>query len=226
MDEQLTHSCADCLLAGCGDPKDGKHPTFCEGAEITEAERRRMIEAYKGDDLKMEQAALEATDLVGREGLCRVEETMAFMRRMGYRKIGIANCGALQREAVIVAKILRNHGWEVFGTSCKFGSIPASEFGCNEESGANPHAMSCNPIEQARRLNEQGTDFNLIIGLCVGHDSLFMKHSSVPCSTLIVKDRALGNNPSAALQNCDVPASVWFRLSKVNESLTAQRLVI
>ena len=57
----------------------------------------------------------------------------------------------------------------------------------------------CNPILQARLLEEEGTDFNIVVGLCVGHDSLFYKYSKAPTTTLIVKDRVTGNNPAAVL---------------------------
>ena len=46
-----------------------------------------------------------------------------------------------------------------------------------------------NPIYQAEKLNEHDTDFNVVIGLCVGHDSLFINHSKAPCTVLSVKDR-------------------------------------
>ena len=57
----------------------------------------------------------------------------------------------------------------------------------------------CNPVLQARYLNRAGTDLNIVIGLCVGHDALFNKHSEAPVTTLIAKDRVLGHNPVAAL---------------------------
>jgi len=57
----------------------------------------------------------------------------------------------------------------------------------------------CNPIAQAQILNEQLTDFNIVVGLCVGHDSLFFKHSEAPVTVLVAKDRVLGHNPAAAL---------------------------
>jgi uncharacterized metal-binding protein len=57
----------------------------------------------------------------------------------------------------------------------------------------------CNPILQAKTLNEEHTELNVVIGLCVGHDSLFYKYSEAPVTTLVVKDRVLGHNPVAAL---------------------------
>ena len=39
----------------------------------------------------------------------------------------------------------------------------------------------------------------VLMGLCVGHDILFAQRSAAPCTTLVVKDRALVHNPVAAL---------------------------
>ena len=61
----------------------------------------------------------------------------------------------------------------------------------------------CNPVLQAMILNREGTDFNVILGLCVGHDSLFLKYSEALCTVLAVKDRVLGHNPLAAVYNLD-----------------------
>ena len=39
----------------------------------------------------------------------------------------------------------------------------------------------------------------MVIGLCVGHDSLFYKYAEAYTTTLVTKDRVTGNNPAAAL---------------------------
>ena len=52
---------------------------------------------------------------------------------------------------------------------------------------------------QARYLNSLGTDLNIMMGLCVGHDSLFIRNSEAPVTVMVVKDRVLGHNPAAAL---------------------------
>ena len=209
--DEIERSCIDCTIAGCARPGT-KCPDFCDAAGITQDEREAFVELYQGEDLKVMQAATETGAVTGREGLCRVEEVMEFARRMGFSKIGIATCGALQREAVSAAKVFRLHGFEVFGASCKFGSVPCGEFHCSEEAQVSAEAIACNPIVQAQRLNEAGTQLNVIIGLCVGHDSLFMRHSDAICTSLVTKDRALCNNPAAALQYCDMPP---FRVSRM-----------
>jgi uncharacterized metal-binding protein len=61
----------------------------------------------------------------------------------------------------------------------------------------------CNPIAQAELLNRAGCELNIVLGLCVGHDSLFFRHSKGLATTLVAKDRVLGHNPVAALQLAD-----------------------
>lgn len=48
-------------------------------------------------------------------------------------------------------------------------------------------------------LNALETELNVVIGLCVGHDSLFYRYSKAPVVTLIAKDRVTGHNPAAVL---------------------------
>jgi uncharacterized metal-binding protein len=54
-------------------------------------------------------------------------------------------------------------------------------------------------VAQARLLNRVKTDLNIVVGLCVGHDSIFFKYSDAPATVLIAKDRVSGHNPAAAL---------------------------
>ena len=61
----------------------------------------------------------------------------------------------------------------------------------------------CNPILQAELLNEAKTDLNVIMGLCVGHDSLFIKYSDALVTNCVTKDKALAHNPVGALYTAD-----------------------
>ena len=68
----------------------------------------------------------------------------------------------------------------------------------------------CNPISQAEMLNRHGSEFNIVMGLCIGHDSLFFKYAKGLTTVLVAKDRVLGHNPVAALQLADTYYSrVW-----------------
>ena len=94
--------------------------------------------------------------------------------------------------------ILRANGFEPYSVICKVEGRAKSSMGIPEKCEEIGPAM-CNPILQARLLNQAKTDLNVVIGLCVGHDSLFYRYSEAYVTTLVTKDRVTGHNPAAAL---------------------------
>ena len=135
----------------------------------------------------------------------RIEEILEFISRMGYKKIGLAFCMGLRKEAAVVEKLFSSRGLEMVSAICKIGAVPKEKLGLKDDEKiavGEPEAM-CNPILQAEVLNEEKTEFNVLLGLCVGHDSLFLKYGSAPCTVLAVKDRVTGHNPLAALYTLD-----------------------
>jgi uncharacterized metal-binding protein len=95
---------------------------------------------------------------------------------------------------------------------CKTGCRPKEELGLRDDEKVRPGQLEamCNPVVQALLLNKEQTDLNILLGLCVGHDTIFIKHSKAPITVLAVKDRATGHNPLAAIY-----AGHYFQ-SKVN----------
>ncbi len=129
---------------------------------------------------------------------CRVYEVVEFAKRMGYRKIGIAFCVGMGREAEVLSRILEKEGFEVVSVCCKMGGIMKEELGFKKIREERPEAI-CNSIGQALLLNREKTELNLIVGLCVGHDIVFTRYSDAPVTTVVVKDRVLAHNPVGAL---------------------------
>ena len=131
----------------------------------------------------------------------RVQETCEFARKMGYHKLGIAFCAGLYQEAKALTKILEAQDFDVVSVVCKAGATPKETIGIKEEEKIRigQFESMCSPVVQAAILNEEKTDFNILVGLCVGHDSLFFKYSNAFTTVLIAKDRVLGHNPAAAL---------------------------
>ena len=91
------------------------------------------------------------------------------------------------------------NGFEVYSAICKVGSVNKTDIGVEPEYTCVTGNVMCNPIMQAKLLNKQKTDLNVVVGLCVGHDSLFYKYSEAISTTLITKDRVLAHNPVGAL---------------------------
>jgi len=131
----------------------------------------------------------------------RVQEICEFAEKMGYQKLGIAFCGGLHPEARAFTKILEAQGFEVVSVVCKAGATPKETIGIKEEEKIHIGQVEsmCSPVVQAAILNREKTDFNVLVGLCVGHDSLFFKYSEAFTTVLVAKDRVLGHNPAAAL---------------------------
>ncbi len=155
-------------------------------------------ERYEEEDNRRIMQTAAEVEYEGYLRWCRVRETIEFASRMGFHKIGIATCVGLIRETRILTDILRSNGFEVYGIACKAGAVPKTEMGIEKkccEIGVN----SCNPILQAELLNKEKTEMNIVMGLCVGHDSLFYKYSDAIVTTLVTKDRVTGHNPAAAL---------------------------
>jgi uncharacterized metal-binding protein len=149
-----------------------------------------------------------ASALVESEGYCRwtrVEEICAFAAKLGFKKIGIATCISMVDLAKTLSGILESHGFEVASVACKSGGVPKEELGLRDEDKIRPgqHESMCNPIAQAELLNRAGCELNVVLGLCVGHDSLFFRHSAGLATTLVAKDRVLAHNPVGALQLAD-----------------------
>lgn len=195
------YTCAHCKIHSCGSGDLENIPGNCPCGEDQEMIR----ELYK-DDLTSKLAYESA--LVEAEGYCektRLEETMDFARRCGFKKLGLAFCLGLAKEAGILTRVLEHNGFEVHSVICKNGSTPKEFIGIEESQKVIPgtYEPMCNPVGQAILLNRAGTDLNLVVGLCVGHDSLFIKYSEAPVTVFAVKDRVLAHNPLGAVYLAD-----------------------
>ena len=199
-------SCATCGAKSCLQP-DKSYPQGCMTVKAQETNLLAdALHEFKAN--AQSHAIAKAAAVVEAKHYCkatRVEEIVHFAKAMDYKKIGIANCIGLMKEAQLFAKILQSAGLIPCGTACKVGRVDKPEIGIPEENKIRPGCFEsmCNPILQAKLLNEEKTDFNVIIGLCVGHDSLFIKYAEAPITTLITKDRVMAHNPVGALYTLD-----------------------
>lgn len=174
--------CAICDEKGC---REGKDCVGLAGETI-----------YEGSDLESMKisASIEARYYMQKT---RLEELILYAKEMEYRKLGLAFCVGLEKEAKVIQKILGND-FEVFSVCCKVSGIDKGDYELEKLRPGN-FDPTCNPITQAEILKNKGTQLNIIIGLCIGHDILFTQHSAAPVTTLIVKDRVLAHNPAGAI---------------------------
>ncbi|MBE6008002.1 MAG: DUF1847 domain-containing protein [Lachnospiraceae bacterium] len=199
--ENIKRTCIDCAVKNCN-LQDKTYPDFCLTVNMDEGVLKEAMELYKEDEngRSMIAAAEVEYDFYGK--LTRVEEIIEYAKKMGMKKLGIATCVGLLSESRVLADILRKRGFEVFGIACKAGVQKKDDLGIPERCNGIGENI-CNPILQAKMLNKEKTDLNIVMGLCVGHDSLFYKYSDALVTTLVTKDRVLAHNPVAALYTAD-----------------------
>jgi uncharacterized metal-binding protein len=176
------------LPGGC--PMEGEGPLYEES-----------LEEYKKPEIRniaLNAAIVEGT---GHDVWTRLEEIIEFAWRAHFNKLGMVFCIGLSKEAGHVEKILRELNFEVESVVCKTGRRPKEILGIKDEQKVRPGQFEviCNPIAQAKLLNKVRTDLNIVLGLCVGHDTLFFKYSQAPVTVLAVKDRVLAHNPLGAI---------------------------
>jgi uncharacterized metal-binding protein len=114
----------------------------------------------------------------------RIDEFISFAKKANYHKIGIAHCIRMQKYADKFARILKRHGFDVYYADCKKDRINNCEFPSEESRIKNT------PLYQAKYLEEKNTDINVNIGLCLGHELMFIKKSHAPVTTILVRDFA------------------------------------
>jgi uncharacterized metal-binding protein len=194
---------------------DGKAPPYCTTTNHAGVIRAALKEFQKPDirEFAKQASIQEGSGYADRERgydcvrpvKPRIMEIVEFAQRMAYRRLGLAFCIGLRKEAREVEKLFVAKGFEVVSSLCKIGRTSKESIGVRGDQQIRIGAFEsmCNPIAQAYVLNAAETDFNVLMGLCVGHDSLFFKYSQAPCTVFAVKDRVLGHNPLAAIYTLD-----------------------
>lgn len=212
MQSNKSPECAKCTLKNqiC-QVEDGKCPDFCPTKnyrDVIEVANREYEKPEVYEFARM--ASIQESDCYSNRHIQpyvfhpvkpRVQEVVEFAQKMGYHKLGIAFCSGLQPEAKALNEILEAQGFEVISVACHAGATPKEHIGLLEEEKVRigQFESMCNPIMQALVLNREKTDFNILVGLCVGHDSLFFKYSEAFATVLVAKDRVLAHNPAGAL---------------------------
>jgi uncharacterized metal-binding protein len=209
--------CAKCPIHACSPkgPVDGTHvdlesaPPFCpmkrNVSAIEKASNEYMkasIKEFARFSCLQESECFERTDGQLRTKITRIEEIIQFSQKMNYKKLGIAFCLGLANEAATLTKIFEKRSFLVVSVCCKVGGIAKEKIGVKPEEKIVPpsdYESMCNPISQAEIMNEEKPDLVIMLGLCVGHDTLFIQYCNLPITIVAVKDRVLAHNPLGAL---------------------------
>lgn len=191
--------CSYCRKKGCFNGDVSQAPEFCPTVQCADTLAKAKETLNQPENRKMAQDVARTWKDYGK--LTRVEETVLYAKLRGYKKLGLAFCVGLSEEAEKFTNLLLNEGFEVVSVCCMCGALSAADVSLPEEDQIVPgfRQPMCNPIGQAAILDAAGCELHILLGLCVGDDTLFIKHAKAPVTVLAVKDRVLAHNPLAAL---------------------------
>ncbi|MCK5045658.1 MAG: DUF1847 domain-containing protein [Candidatus Heimdallarchaeota archaeon] len=191
--------CSKCNNLICTSREYEKAPVGCPTVEKKDIFQRARKKLENAETLKTSQVAAHV-EVTGYMEWPRVQELIVFATKMGYKKLGMAFCVGLKEEAKVLTQILEKNDFEVVTGICTIGSLQKKEMEIpDQDTFSTAEEVGCNPIGQAYFLNSEKTDLNIVVGLCIGHDINFIKHSEAPTTVLIVKDRVTTHNPVAVL---------------------------
>lgn len=195
--EVKTIQCHQCKDNECLSRYAQGIPEYCQAEKFPDLVEESKRQYLDPDDSRFHLAAAKVLKRGGYDW-SRVQQCIEFAKELGARKVGLAVCVGLIREGREFARFLDRAGFQVVSVACMVGGLKPQETGIPDE-WVNPLGISCNPIAQAEIMNREGTELNFIYGLCVGHDTIFIKRSKAPVTYVVAKDMVTGNNPGAVL---------------------------
>jgi len=196
---EMDVQCSYCAKKSCFMGDVSNAPEFCPSKLAPETLKEVRAKLEDPEIQKMAQDVAKTWKGIDKKN--RVELTMEYARNRGYNRLGLAFCVGLSYEAELLSNIFINEGFDVISVSCMCGSLSSDDVGLPEEDKivSGSRQPMCNPIGQAAILDEGGSELSVLLGLCVGDDVLFIKHSKSPVTVIGVKDYALAHNSLGAL---------------------------
>ena len=142
--EATKSECAKCGIKDkiCRKP-EGQGPVFCPTLHRKESIELANKEYSKPEILEFaREASIQEAECYANRGVKpyvlhptkpRVQEICEFAKKMGYKKLGIAFCSGLPKEAFSLTQILEAQDFEVISVACKAGRTPKEKIGIREE---------------------------------------------------------------------------------------------
>lgn len=222
-EKKVEVSCVDCKAWACfpdvSAAKKGRRepPPYCPARAQTAVCEKALVK-YEGKTLEfarnvalIENACYAINPDTGSAVLPmvtlhpRAEEIIMLAKIAGYEKLGIAFCMELYREAELYTDILAKNGFRVASVSCKAGGIRKEEIGVAAKEklyGPDSEETMCSGLIMAELLNSEKTDMNVVMGLCVGQDTLFFKYADAFSVPFIIMDRVYGGATMEGVYQC------------------------
>jgi uncharacterized metal-binding protein len=197
-DDAYTSACATCHTAASFRGECARMPEGCP--TLARPTLTKDMASYREPERAQIMRVADAAPFTPqREKRSRVEELIFFAQQRGLTRVGVAFCVSMTKEAQALARVLETAGLHAELACCRVGAVDVSELGL-EKAHPERFASTCNPVAQARLLDEQRVELIVQLGLCLGHDLILQEEAKAPVTTLVVKDRVFDHDPITALR--------------------------
>ncbi|MFC1820939.1 DUF1847 domain-containing protein [Thermodesulfobacteriota bacterium] len=162
MDEKQI-LCSYCPQKKCYTGDVSQVPDFCPTANRPELMEEAMAKLSEKPNQAIAQDV--ARSWKAKDRPIRIERTAEYARLRGYKKLGLAFCVGLSKEAGLLTNYFLNEGFEIASVCCMCGAISSDDIELPEEDKVAPagtRQAMCNPITQATVLNSEKCDFNIL----------------------------------------------------------------
>lgn len=170
--------CLDCGTKNCYNRRLGPKTKDCFGIDYKDEVRLNPAETA------LISKANSATQKAFKR---RINDNFAINWLIGFVKdffgdkatVGVASCLGTVEKARGVIKILEREGMKTALVTCKLGGLTIDAVNRDGKPYKHP---GCNPVAQAKIFNKLNVPVVILVGLCIGHDMIFIKH----CKSYII----------------------------------------
>jgi len=175
--EKHSPQCVKCTVLRCSSrEKDRNMPASCPTEKYPDLDKETVNKFMLPENQAVNRGWLGLMNQIldpekaGEKWLwTRVDEIIEYAKIRGMKRLGIATCYALMYESRSLSDILERNGFDIVSVSCLCGEVNPQDVGMSGN-------IFCNPIMQAEVLNREKTELNIMVGLCLGHDILFLRY--------------------------------------------------
>jgi uncharacterized metal-binding protein len=204
---KIEMQCVNCTKQNCLIGEMVDVPSFCPSKLAPET--LKAAAAQLKNPLYEQMTHAVAKTWKGLADKSRIEMTIDYAKIRGYQRLGLAFCVGMAYEAEMLSNVFMHEGFQVMSVCCMCGGTSSDDVNLPEADKVVPDGRQpmCNPIGQAMLLDQFGSELNIVLGLCVGDDVLFIRQSKAPVTVIAVKDYRLAHNPLGALYQSKSPIS-------------------
>ena len=172
MQKEHANHCLTCRTKNCYHRKLGAKTSNC--LEIDYAKEIRL-EPSEAELMNKANSATQKAFERRTKGDFALNWLKTFLKDFfgSQETIGVASCLGSIETARTVIEAIESEGMKAALVTCKLGGLTVNNV---DKDGVPCEHPGCNPVAQAKILNGLNVPVVVLVGLCIGHDMIFIKH--------------------------------------------------